>query len=751
MNALSRSRWFSISDLFLGVLFAVLLLLLYLAHQGFPETSLRALERRLQTRGMAIGVDSARLSIFEGLIIKGVRCYQRGSIESPLLDIESLILKWRPGHFIAAGRGGVEAVVRNGVFRLPVGGAGERQDAVLRGATSAIRLDNINAVLELDRLEGSIRVADLSAWSRNMRMSGRGVVILPGEKKIAVLGRDMPDRVGAASDILSRESAAEVVGHVERVLSKNAAIVEADFKVELADLRNLHAVLEFESRETRAAPGCSRAGTASGYVRFNGGMGEGVVNARSRFLHGVWVEEAVGRFELDANGMALRRLDAMVGGETGQGPLSISAAYLWNTREYVGRIETGFDPHALLPPLEARGSHAVNIIDDFRFDAAPPSCSATFAGKLGAGWNFSARGAVVARRCSYRGVSNKSFNIGFAADLSETVRKMRLAPVDVEFEDGRADAELTFDFLSKIVEFQGFSRTDPRNIAQMIGPLTGRLVGNFRFDGLAEVVASGIACINGGEKNDFDVVLNGRGFGWDRFICEEGSLHVRGLGRKVDVAGIRGAAYGGTFEGHVSFRPIPDSTNMHYEVEARVDDLDFGATMRELTDRMQIAQRGRCSATASIQGRTGPDQLDSLAGQGKLRIADGRIFQVPLFGQLSDMMTKLVPGLGLVLKQTDVKAPFDIGSGKISSDRILVEGDVFSMRGSGSYALDGTLDFDAQFVLFRQHTLAGEMMRIITLPLSKIFEFRLSGTAAEPRWRPTYLPRELFFLFHSGG
>jgi len=130
-----------------------------------------------------------------------------------------------------------------------------------------------------------------------------------------------------------------------------------------------------------------------------------------------------------------------------------------------------------------------------------------------------------------------------------------------------------------------------------------------------------------------------------------------------------------------------------------------------------------------------------------MNITEGRIFQIPLFGGLSDFLTRVIPGMSVLLRQTDVQASFVIADGKIHSDEILIEGDIFSLVGQGDYYLDGTLDFTVQVKLLRKHTLAADVFRFVTHPVSKMLEFHLGGTLDSPRWRPVHIPKEVFLMF----
>jgi hypothetical protein len=152
---------------------------------------------------------------------------------------------------------------------------------------------------------------------------------------------------------------------------------------------------------------------------------------------------------------------------------------------------------------------------------------------------------------------------------------------------------------------------------------------------------------------------------------------------------------------------------------------------------------GQLSGHVTITGSVGKTDLRTLKGEGALKIREGRVFMMPVFGGLSTTMTKIVPGLDFVLRQSDATTEFVIGDGKIHTDKILIEGDVLSFNGHGDYHLNGKLDFNAQIKLMKEHTLVAKLIAILTYPISKLFEFRLHGTVAEPQWYPVNFSRDL--------
>ena len=152
---------------------------------------------------------------------------------------------------------------------------------------------------------------------------------------------------------------------------------------------------------------------------------------------------------------------------------------------------------------------------------------------------------------------------------------------------------------------------------------------------------------------------------------------------------------------------------------------------------------GKFSTRINLNGPLSTNHSQLVQGDVYLKIRDGRVFLLPIFGGLSQYMAKIVPGLDFVLRQGDARADFVVGGGMMSSDNVAIEGDVLSMKGKGHYHLNQDLDYTVQLKLMKSHPLVGKLLRVITWPISKLFEFRLQGTVSEPEWYPINFSSEL--------
>ena len=79
---------------------------------------------------------------------------------------------------------------------------------------------------------------------------------------------------------------------------------------------------------------------------------------------------------------------------------------------------------------------------------------------------------------------------------------------------------------------------------------------------------------------------------------------------------------------------------------------------------------------------------------------------------------------------------FQIHDGVLSTDNLLIEGDLFSMKGRGTYNLvTDKFNFVVRANIFKQKTIAGKISRLVTLPFSRLLlEFKVFGSLENPDW-----------------
>ena len=209
---------------------------------------------------------------------------------------------------------------------------------------------------------------------------------------------------------------------------------------------------------------------------------------------------------------------------------------------------------------------------------------------------------------------------------------------------------------------------------------------------------------------------------------------------------------GGALTGKMAVQ-FPDDvqTNKIFNLTAKVVDAGFENVVGSIFDAPTRDSGGKLSGNVTIERLTDSANKATMRGHGDLRITDGQLLRLQVFGGLSDYVARMIPGVDVLLSQTDFKSAFEIKNDIIHSDKALLEGNLLSLNGKGDYRLDGTLDFNVQLEFLKSHTLIHGIISVPMLLFSKLFEFKLSGTRDDPKWYPINLSSSLFERLRGGG
>ena len=458
-------------------------------------------------------------------------------------------------------------------------------------------------------------------------------------------------------------------------------------------------------------------------------------------LLGIWIEKGFAAFKVKGRTAYVEKIDALVGRGKQMGPVKGTLEYNFDTRDYSAKATVHCDPNAFLTVLT---SNQAREVSSFIFDQYLPDGEFELSGTVGAPENFKLAGRVWATNFIYSGTAVSWFETPvtltkggiMALDLMQVVRP-----------EGSVCGRVVFHFDDGFVDVDAVSTAQPHEVGRMIGPTTDRFLQKFRFEGPVYVAATGRVDYTSNTLTDIRVEVRGEHMGMSNLLADTCSFHLEVRQLRVEMTNVVGTAYGGSFNGHAQFFPVGDPSNYAYRIWASVTNVDFADLVKALRQPMEEGEsyEGRFSTSFAIAGFFGEGRGDTAEGLGEARIEEGHLFQIRLFGGLSRILTKLYPGLGFV-KQKDFHATFTVRDRKVHTNDAQLEGNILSVKGHGSYAFNEKLDFKVEVQLLRQGPVA-TLLRFVTLPVTKLLEFRLTGTLADPRWRPDNLPKELFLIF----
>lgn len=438
-------------------------------------------------------------------------------------------------------------------------------------------------------------------------------------------------------------------------------------------------------------------------------------------------------------------ISAIVGEDSNRENMTGSASYDKDQRILDVSVQTTFDPRVVLPMVSTRKmDFAKVLINRFEFSDMPPRCSIDFRRLYAEGRRLSVSGKVWAQDCSYRGVDVLRFDAQTNLEFKDSESTVHVGPMLVVRPEGITSGQFTVHPEKGTVDFEAESAFKPRALAAAIGVFTNEAAGRVRLEGGSVITAKGTAGLEDPSLHDIDGRVRGRGIGLGNLLTDEYSFDLSIKGRTNTLSNFEGRLFDADFEAAVEVvSPADDSGAAWYTARFNTHNADFEQVAEMLGADPSQDYMGKFSTRLNLAGPVSTNHAELVEGNVYVKVRDGRIFLLPVFGDLSRQMAKIVPGIDFVLRQGDATAEFVVKDGKMHTDEVRVEGDVLSLKGKGDYHFNRDLDFTVQLTLMKSHPLVGKVLRMITWPISKLFEFRLKGSLDDPKWYPVNFSGEL--------
>lgn len=432
--------------------------------------------------------------------------------------------------------------------------------------------------------------------------------------------------------------------------------------------------------------------------------------------------------------------DARIGQSPPEGSISGKAFFDLETKSFGFDGEASAIPQHVMPLLNPGQSlYAGSVV----CREEPVHFIGSARGKLNDVHELKIRGKVTARNASYHGRILRQAS----ALITVTNQVLVMNPLHAEREEGFLDGVLTQDFHNARIAFDLTSTMSPYAVACFAGPAPHRFAQLFLFNGPVRVAARGYVDYRHLQENDVQAEVEGERIGFRQFIADQAKGHIRLLGREVNISGAEGTMCGGTFSGRATIT-LPDETHPRpaYHVTGSVARMDFPTALRTWAGYARNDPLGGdLDAEFDVSGLIGKGCGPSVTGTGHMAIANGDLMRVPVLGPLSRFLDAIVPGVG-IMKQTEFETDFTLSESRVHTPNVKLLGSLLSMEARGDFAYDGQLRYAVEAKLLRSGVIASAV-RLITMPVTKLFEFDLSGRMNDPHWEPRNLPRSLFLKF----
>jgi hypothetical protein len=333
-------------------------------------------------------------------------------------------------------------------------------------------------------------------------------------------------------------------------------------------------------------------------------------------------------------------------------------------------------------------------------------------------------GTVALNRTRFRGqwMNGASARIRFA-DGAVSCEDLHLTR-----DEGTGSGSFTYDFKKHEMRVSNIrSSLNPAEVIFWIDPKTWKTIVPYKFRRPPNVIANGVYQFRGGNNTRLEVKVDGAS-GMDYVFLGKTLPFDRVSARllfttdRLQISDLRADLLAGTVRGNADISLARNDPK--YRATLSVSEINF-PRLTDLYFNYKTAQ-GLLRGTYEFTG-LGNDWR-TMRGSGKVEVSNGDVFAIPIFGPLSGILNKIVPGSGYSIAR-DATADFKVENGIIHTDDFEAAGALFSMLGNGDiHFLDDKLDFNLRLDM--------KGPGIVLMPMYKLFEYVGEGSLKKPDWHP---------------
>lgn len=410
------------------------------------------------------------------------------------------------------------------------------------------------------------------------------------------------------------------------------------------------------------------------------------------------------------------------------------------SKEFYFRIQSGIDIKSVQPllgPLEQKVFDMISL-------AQPPQIDGEIWGRWHEPGRTGFRAQVAISDFTFRGESGTSCQ----GNLQYTNHILKVANARAERGSQYATvATAVFDFDRKQAAItNGFSTMDPMPGLRMIGQKVAKTMEPYQFFNPPTVRMNGIIPLAPDADVDAHFEIDGGPFQWLKFNIDHISGQAHWVGDHLLLNEAKAAFYQGTLTGSANFNFNHGRGGTDFSFDTIVTDSNLQQLMADLLTHTNQLE-GRLSGHLNIASATTRD-TNSWFGQGQVDLHNGLIWAIPIFGIFSQVLDDIVPGLGKS-RASEASGTFIITNSVIRSDDLEIRAPALRMKYRGTVDFGGRLDAKVEAELLRDAWVVGRVLSTVLWPLTKAFEYKVTGTLSKPIKEPLYiLPKVLSMPFH---
>lgn len=410
------------------------------------------------------------------------------------------------------------------------------------------------------------------------------------------------------------------------------------------------------------------------------------------------------------------------------------------TKDFYFHLHSTIDPHALRPLLD---TNQMRVFDYFSL-TQPPVVDGEIRGRWHNHETINGKAHVTATNFTVRGEPADSFQ----ANVEYTNRVLWIVQPRVQLavtQHLSADSvKIVFDE-RKMYVTNGFSTAAAAPVLHAIGPHAEHAVGAYQFLKPPTVHVEGIVPMRDPHDADLHFDVDGNDFEWWKFEVPHISGKIDWVGEHLAVRNVTSDFYLGKASGNATFDFLTNHT-ANFKFDLVATDANLHLLAKDLTDGKTNKLEGLLNLRLEVtDANTGNWQ--HLDGAGRADLRDGLIWDIPIFGVFSPALDTIMPGLGSS-RARQGSASFTITNGVIDSEDLKIETLMARLRYWGTLDLQGNVNARMEAELFRNTWVVGPVLSLALWPVSKTFEYKITGTIHKPQSDPLFIPKVFFFPLH---
>lgn len=301
-----------------------------------------------------------------------------------------------------------------------------------------------------------------------------------------------------------------------------------------------------------------------------------------------------------------------------------------------------------------------------------------------------------------------------------------------------------YDIASQRLAFTNARANVPvLRVARIIGTNATAVMTPYQFMRPPHAIVDGIVSVRGMVGTDIRFDVRGDDFRWWRLRGTNLDARVHLRDETLTISGLHAAFCGGSLDGDLYFDWADADRDVDYRMKLAVTNVSLREFLGDVwpkTNRLEGRVTGRGAITS---GNTADPR--TIRGQGTVSMEDGYLWGLPIFGLFSPIFDAISPGLGQT-RFTSGSASFKLAEGQVETQDFEMRSIAMRLRYRGTVSYEGQLNATMEAALFRDAPLIGRLLSLAFMPVTKLLEYRVEGTLADPKPEPRYVPRILMNL-----